>query len=209
MRDLVDPADDPEVDDGHRRGRILRALATSMVEKGYQATTIADIARAGRVSKTIVYAHFRDKEQCLLELYTRSTDQVLETVRRAQDEARRAGLPWRERLRSVIGAYLAALAAGPEVAWAALVEVQAAGRTALALRRKVIDRYVDLICSFAEELATEHPDEVRPVPRQLVLAAVGGINELILTRVERNEAERLPDDVDAATATVVGLLERR
>ena len=209
MRNLVDPADDPEVDDGHRRGRILRALATSMAEKGYQATTIADIARAGRVSKTIVYAHFRDKEQCLLELYTRSTDQVLETVRRAQDEARRAGLPWRERLRSVIGAYLSALAAGPEVAWAALVEVQAAGRTALALRRKVIDRYVDLICSFAEELATEHPDEVRPVPRQLVLAAVGGINELILTRVERNEAERLPDDVDAATATVVGLLERR
>ena len=209
MRDLVDPADDPEVDDGHRRGRILRALATSMVEKGYQATTIADIARAGRVSKTIVYAHFRDKEQCLLELYTRSTDQVLETVRRAQDEARWAGLPWRERLRSVIGAYLSALAAGPEVAWAALVEVQAAGRTALALRRKVIDRYVDLICSFAEELATEHPEEVRPVPRQLVVAAVGGINELILTRVERNEAERLPDDVDAATATVVGLLERR
>jgi len=209
MRNLVDPADDPEVDDGHRRGRILRALATSMVEKGYQATTIADIARAGRVSKTIVYAHFRDKEQCLLELYTRSTDQVLETVRRAQDEARRAGLPWRERLRSVIGAYLSALAAGPEVAWAALVEVQAAGRPALALRRMVIDRYVDLICSFAEELATEHPEEVRPVPRQLVVAAVGGINELILTRVERNEAERLPDDVDAATATVVGLLERR
>ena len=79
---------------------------SSMAEKGYQATTIADIARAGRVSKTIVYAHFRDKEQCLLELYTRSTDHVLETVRRAQDEARRAGLPWRDRLRSVIGAYL-------------------------------------------------------------------------------------------------------
>lgn len=209
MRNLVDPADDPAVDDGHRRGRILRALATSMAEKGYQATTIADIARAGRVSKTVVYAHFRDKEQCLLELYTRSTDHVLETVRRAQDEARRAGLPWRERLRSVIGAYLAALAAGPEVAWAALIEVQAAGRPALALRRMVIDRYVDLICSFAAELASEHPEEVRAVPRELVVAAVGGINELILTRVERNEAERLPEDVDAATATVVGLLERR
>src|SRR3954469_15083712 len=110
MHNLVDPAGDPAVDDGHRRGRILRALATSMAEKGYQATTIADIARAGRVSKTVVYAHFRDKEQCLLELYSRSTDHVLETVRRAQDEARRAGLSWRDRLRSVIGAYLAALA---------------------------------------------------------------------------------------------------
>jgi AcrR family transcriptional regulator len=209
MRNLVDPADDPAVDDGQRRGRILRALATSMVEKGYQATTIADIARAGRVSKTIVYAHFRDKEQCLLELYTRSTDHVLEIVRRAQDEARRAGLPWRDRLRSVIGAYLTALAAGPEVAWAALVEVQAAGRPALALRRVVIDRYVDLITAFAAELAAEHPDEVRTVPREVVVAAAGGINELILARVERGDAARLGDDAGVAADVVIGLLERR
>src|SRR5947209_6213448 len=104
MHNLVDPADDPAVDDGHRRGRILRALATSMAAKGYQATTIADIARAARVSKTVVYAHFRDKEECLLELYTRSTDHVLDTIRGAQDAASRNGLPWRARLRSIIGA---------------------------------------------------------------------------------------------------------
>jgi AcrR family transcriptional regulator len=209
MHTLVDPADDPSVDDGPRRGRILWALATCMATKGYQATTIADIARAARVSKTVVYAHFRDKEQCLLELYSRANDKVLATVRQAQDEARGAGLPWRDRLRAGIGAYLETLAAGPAVAWAALVEVQAAGRPALALRREVFDRYVDLICSVAAELADEHPEDVRPVDRALVLAAVGGINELMLARVERNEAERLPEDVDAATAAVVGLLERR
>jgi AcrR family transcriptional regulator len=209
MRNLVDPADDPAVDDGQRRGRILRALAECMAEKGYQATTIADIARAGRVSKTVVYAHFRDKEHCLLELYTRSTDHVLATVRDAQDEARRAGLPWRDRLRTVIGAYLTALAAGPEVAWAALVEVQAAGRPALALRRVVIDRYVDLITAFAAELAAEHPDEVRTVPREVVVAAVGGINELILARVERRDAARLGNDAEVAADVVIGLLERR
>jgi AcrR family transcriptional regulator len=209
MRNLAAPVDDPAVDDGHRRGRILRALASCMAEKGYQATTIADIARAARVSKTVVYAHFRDKEQCLLELYTRSTDQVLDTVGRAQEEARAAGLPWRDRMRAVIGAYLAALAAGPAVAWAALVEVQAAGRSALSLRREVIDRYVDLIAEAAADLAREHPDEVRAVDRALVLAAVGGINELILARVERGDAALLPEDADVAAAVVVGLLERR
>jgi hypothetical protein len=102
-----------------------------------------------------------------------------------------------------------ALAAGPAVAWAALVEVQAAGRSALSLRRDVVDRYVDLITEVAADLAERHPDEVRPVPRGLVLAAVGGINELMLARVERGEAERLPEDADLATAVVVGLLERR
>jgi AcrR family transcriptional regulator len=209
MRNLVDPADDPAVADAHRRGRILWGLASCMAEKGYQATTIADIARAARVSKTVVYAHFRDKQHCLLELYARANDNVLATVREAQETARSAGLPWRERLRAGIGAYLEALAAGPAVAWAALVEVQAAGRPALALRRGMIDRYVDLIGELADELAIEHPDEVRPVSRDLVLAAVGGINELILARVERGEATRIAEDTEVATATVVGLLERR
>nr|WP_275585425.1 TetR/AcrR family transcriptional regulator [Blastococcus saxobsidens] len=184
-------------------------MAACMAEKGYQATTIADIARAGRVSKTVVYTHFRDKEHCLLELYSRANDKVLATVRTAQEEARAAGLPWRERLHAGIAAYMGTLAAGPDVAWAALVEVQAAGRSALALRREVFDRYVDLICSVAAELAEQHPAEVRPVDRPLVLAAVGGINELMLARVERGEAVRLLEDVDAATASVVGLLERR
>lgn len=209
MHTLVDPADDPAVDDALRRGRILWALATCMATKGYRATTISDIAAAAHVSKTVVYAHFPDKEHCLLELYSRANDKVLATVRGAQEDARRAGLPWRDRLRAGIGAYLEALADGPAVAWAALVEVQAAGRPALALRRRMIDRYVELLAEVAAGLAADHPDEVRPVSRDLLVAAVGGINELMLARVERGEAELLRGDDDVAADIVIGLLERR
>jgi AcrR family transcriptional regulator len=207
MQNLVDPAADPAVDDGPRRGRILWALAGCLAVKGYQATTIADIARAARVSKTVVYAHFRDKEQCLLELYSRATDRVLETVHAAQADA--AQLPWRDRLRVVIAAYLDTLAGAPAVAWAALVEVQAAGRTALTLRRQVVDRYVDLLTGVAAELADQQPHEVRPVSRELVVAAVGGINELVLARVERGEADRLAEDAGVAADVLTSLLERR
>jgi AcrR family transcriptional regulator len=207
--DLVSPAGDPGVEDAQRRGRILWALATCMAEKGYRATTISDIARAGRVSKTVVYAHFRDKEHCLLELYSRATDRVLALVRETQDAAREAALPWRERLAAGIRAYFETLAAGPAVAWTALVEVQAAGRSALELRRTVIDRYVDLLCEIAGELAELHPDEVRPVTRETVVAFVGGINELMLARVERGDAANLPEDAGTATDVLVGLLERR
>ena len=209
MHSLVDPAEDPAVDDGPRRGRILWALATCMADKGYQATTIADIAAAARVSKTVVYAHFRDKEHCLLELYSRANDKVLATVRDAQDAAREAGLPWRDRLRAGVGAYLATLADGPAVAWAALVEVQAAGRPARELRRGMIDRYVDLLTDVAGGLVQECPGEVRPISRDLLLAAIGGINELMLARVERGEAAQLHEDTDVAAAVLVGLLEGR
>ncbi|SDD55563.1 transcriptional regulator, TetR family [Geodermatophilus telluris] len=208
MSALVVPEDMTE-DDAARRVRILLALAGCMAEKGYRATTISDIARAGRVSKTVVYAHFRDKEHCLLELYTHASDKVLAAVRDAQGAAAAAGLPWRERLRSAVQAYVELLAANPAVAWAALVEVQAAGRPALTLRRRVIDRYVELLCDVAADLAGRHPDQVRPVDRALVLAAVGGLNELMLARVERGEVTALADDTDVATEVLVRLLGRR
>jgi hypothetical protein len=112
-------------------------------------------------------------------------------------------------MRAVIATYLETLASGPAVAWAALVEVQAAGRSALALRRDVVDRYVDLLADAADDLATQHPGEVRRVSRPLLVAAVGGVNELMLARVERGEAELLAEDADVATDVVVGLLERR
>jgi AcrR family transcriptional regulator len=209
MGGLLSPEADPAVEDAHRRGRILWALAESMAEKGYRATTIADIARIARVSKTIVYAHFRDKEQCLLELYSRATDRVLDIVRTAQTEATEQGLDWRTRVRAVIEAYFAALAGGPAVAWAALVEVQAAGRCALARRREVLELYVDLLAGVAGELAVTYPDQVRTVDRRLILAAVGGINELMLARVERGDVENLVDDAGVAADVLIGLLERR
>ena len=207
MPALVSPEDLTE-GDAHRRVRILLALATCMATKGYRATTISDIAREGRVSKTIVYAHFRDKEHCLLELYTRATDTMLATVQAAQERAAAAGLSWQDRLRTAVRAYLEVLAANPEVAWAALVEVQAAGRPALTLRRQVIDRYVELIGGVAAELAERHPGQVRPVTRALVVAAVGGLNELMLARVERGEATSLAEDIDVATEVLVQLVGR-
>ncbi|UOY02199.1 TetR/AcrR family transcriptional regulator [Blastococcus sp. PRF04-17] len=203
------PLEDPAVDDGYRRGRILRALATCLEEKGYAATTSADIARVAQVSKSALYAHFHDKEECLLELVSRATDKVLETIRRSQEEAVEADVPWRERLRLAVATLLDALGSGPEVAWAVVVEVQAAGRRGRALRRNLLDRYTALIRETAADLARRFPDEVREVDEKQVVAAVGGIHELMLLRVERGDAARLAEETDAAAQVLVGLLERR
>jgi AcrR family transcriptional regulator len=201
---------DPAVTDQQRRGRILTGLTTCIAEKGYNATTITDIARTARVSKTVVYAHFRGgKEDMLLELYSRATDGVLQVLTDAADRTRAQDLPWRERLVEVTRAHLGALAAGPAVARALVVEVPAMGLPALPRRRQTLDRYVDVLEATAAELVASHPDEIRPVSRDLLRAVVGGINELILARVECGEADRLAEDAELAAELLIGLLERR
>jgi hypothetical protein len=42
-----------------------------------------------------------------------------------------------------------------------------------------------------------------------VLAAVGGLNELMLARVERGEASHLDEDTDVATEVLLQLVTRR
>src|ERR687887_1541556 len=88
-----------------QRSRMLGALVEVVAEKGYAATTVADIiARAG-VSRTTFYQQFKDKEDCFLQAYRRGATaqlgRVVEAVESASDPL--------EQLRRNLRAYLAAL----------------------------------------------------------------------------------------------------
>src|SRR5262249_52961093 len=48
------------------RRDLADGLAAAITDKGYAATTIADIVARARVSKRTFYEHFADKEACLL-----------------------------------------------------------------------------------------------------------------------------------------------
>ena len=165
--------------DGARR-RLMAAFAQVMGEKGYAGTTIADVVAAARVSKRTFYEHFSDKEECLLAVYAEACDQLVEVVRAA---ATVEGLPWRERVRATAHTYLAAIDAMPTVSRALLVEVQAAGPRAFALRRRTQERFADVLCELVTQGRAREP-EVRPLSRELALAVVGGINELLLHAVD-------------------------
>jgi len=170
----------------------MAAFAEVMGEKGYASTTIADIVASARVSKRTFYEHFSDKEECLLAVYAEACDQLIEVLRAAGTAP---GLPWRERVRTTAYAYLAAIDAMPTVSRALLVEVQAAGARAFALRRRMQERFADVLRDLVEQGRAREP-EVRPLSRELALALVGGINELLLHAVDPYEV----DEVDAVDA---------
>jgi AcrR family transcriptional regulator len=154
---------------------LTSGLAAAVAEKGYAASTIADIVAHARVSKRTFYEHFADKEECLMALYGQASDSLLEVVR----SAGRPDQPWRERVHEGVAAYLAALEAQPTVARTLLVEAQAAGPRAYRLRQETQRRFAKGLVALVEEVRPANP-ELAPLPVELAIAVVGGVNELLL-----------------------------
>jgi AcrR family transcriptional regulator len=179
------------------RARLTGGLAASVAEKGYAATTIADVVRHARVSKRTFYEHFSDKEACFLALYSQTSDELLALI----DQAAAGDGPWDARLETAAGAYFERVAAEPSLIRAALVDIQAAGPRALRLRREVQRRYADLL----RELSAREPT-VRPLSPALATAVVGGLNELMLEAVEEGREARLAELAGAAVELIRAVL---
>src|ERR1044072_861871 len=56
----------PEEAARSRRGRLFGAMVAISSERGFEATTIGDLARVAGVSRAAFYDVFKDKQECML-----------------------------------------------------------------------------------------------------------------------------------------------
>jgi AcrR family transcriptional regulator len=161
---------------------MLEGMAEAVAEKGYGATTVADvIARAG-VSRKTFYEHFRDKEGCFLAAYDAGVELLLDALRAESTEEQ----DLLERARRRTRAYLETLASEPAFARTFMIEVAAAGPAALARRDAVHERFAALLREQVEAAGLpEQPDEI-------YLAAVGATDLLVSRLVARGRTAELP-----------------
>jgi AcrR family transcriptional regulator len=121
-----------------QRERLLRAMVGCVGSNGYVSTTIADIVRVARTSRSAFYEQFADKEACFLEAYEQMTagfiDASLQAAGRVPD--------WREKLDVGISTYFEWMAARPQVAVSTVVEVHCAGRRALEARSRALGHWI-------------------------------------------------------------------
>jgi TetR/AcrR family transcriptional regulator, mexJK operon transcriptional repressor len=61
-------------------GAIREAAAALFLEKGYQATSVDEIAAAAKVSKQTIYTHFASKEALFADLVMANADRVEEFI---------------------------------------------------------------------------------------------------------------------------------
>jgi AcrR family transcriptional regulator len=161
-----------------QREQVLEGLAAAILDRGYAATTIADIARLGRVSKSAIYDHFADKEDAFIALHRTITDRVLGHLSEAEHAA--AGISgWTQRIRCLVHGYIEAAVAEPVYLPLALIEAGAASPRARDAQHAAHDRFAERLQQISLELSND-TGHVRPLTRELALGAVGAINELVV-----------------------------
>jgi len=90
----------------NRRQQLLEAAAHRFAVRGYEGTSIRDIARDVGMLPGSVYYHFRSKEELLLAVHRQGVEHVMTSVRRTVAGAGRE--PW-DRLTAAAAGHLEAL----------------------------------------------------------------------------------------------------
>jgi AcrR family transcriptional regulator len=165
----------------NQRERLLNGVVEAVAEHGYNATTIARIAAAAKISRRTFYEYFEGKEDCFLAAYELIEAHVLDSMLAAPG----ASEPWPERVRARLTALLDALARDPAVSRVFLIEPLAAGGDIAA-------RYREAMQLVAETLRPEPPPaDLDMEVRDQIL--IGGVVTLIVRRLTTGAADRLPE----------------
>lgn len=166
--------------------------------KGYAATTVTDMTREAGISRTTFYELFEDKEACFLAAYDNAVDGLVRQITAAYEAEER----WPDRARAGLATLLAALAADPELARLALVDVAAAGPAAQRRFRAGVQR----LTPFFDE-GRDYAPGGRGVPANASRMAAGAVVGLISDELVAGRADELPSLLsDLLFATLVPYL---
>jgi AcrR family transcriptional regulator len=185
-----------------QRERLLRAIVVCTSERGFSETTIADVVRVARTSRSAFYEHFADKEQCFLAAYEQMTAAFIEASLQAA-----AGVSgWRAKLDAGILTYFHFMAEHPEVAVSTVVEIHGAGRRGLDARRRALRDWVRTIEGLAvlarrEGAQLPHLDQVACAA--IVLTAEAYVHDY----ARRGRVKRVAEKAPAVQALARALFE--
>jgi AcrR family transcriptional regulator len=161
------------------RARLLDGLAKSIAERGYRATTVADIVRHARTSKRTFYSEFEDKEQCFVELLRADHEQLIAAIRTAVDPE----TDWRVQIRQAATAYVDHIGARPEITLSWIRELPALGAPVRSIQRSAMSGLTELLVDLSDSPGFRRA-ELAPVRRELAVILLGGLRELTALTVE-------------------------
>lgn len=166
-------------------------MVDAVGEHGYAKTTVAElIVRAG-VSRKAFYQHFPNKLECLLETHDALASELVTRVAVAYGEAGELT----DSARAGISALFEWAIENPRALRLVLMEVGAAGPAGTARREQLLADFQELLRASLG---------LAPGPNPVLRAIVGGLNKVLLARVQSGEygdlLELVPELVRWATS---------
>jgi AcrR family transcriptional regulator len=179
------------------RLRLLDGLATSIGERGYRASTVADIVRHARTSKRTFYDHFASKEQCFLELLRADIEKLGERIAATVDPE----ADWHRQIRQAVEAYVGYIEARPAITLSGIRELPSLGAVARPVQRRGLRLLSNLLVDLSASPGFRRADLPR-LTAPLAVILVAGLRELTALAVEDGRPVRdiVEPGVDASIA---------
>jgi AcrR family transcriptional regulator len=184
------------------RQRLLDGLAASIGERGYRASTVADIVRHARTSKRTFYDQFPSKEQCFLELLHADVGNMAERVRDAVDPA----ADWQVQIRQAVEAYVAHIESRRAITLSWIRELPSLDAAARPFQRRGMQLLTSLLVNLSANPGFQQAG-LPPLTRPKAVILVGGLRELTALAVEDGHSMR--EIVEPAVDASVALLGYR
>jgi AcrR family transcriptional regulator len=172
--------DEQVAEDQHRR--LIEAMVALAGERGYAATTVADIVKRAEVSRKTFYEHFKAREDLLLAAFDAACTATFDEVRAG---AQRTGGPTRQ-FEALIGRLARIARARPGTIALSTIEIAAVEPAGLERREQLMGAYGALI---DECLGAGH--ERPALPATLARALAGGIHRTIDAQLRMGHRDEL------------------
>jgi AcrR family transcriptional regulator len=172
----------PEVAENHRL-RILHAVARLAQQKGYTASTVADITRLAGIDSQAFYRSFANKQEAFAAAHALGFQQVMDVTAKAFFAAD----GWPQRSWEAGRALTQLLDANPLAAHVGFVEAYAIGAGAI---QRIEDSHVAFLFFLQEGLAYRPPG-AQPPSRAAMEAIVAGVFEIVYMRVRARGKPRI------------------
>ena len=167
------------------RRRLLDGLADSITERGYRATTVADVVRHAKTSKRTFYDEFASKEEAFVELLRANNEDLVAriTAAVAPDD------PPPDQVDAAVGAYVEHIESRPAITLSWIREAPALGDLARPLNRLAMQQLTDMLVAISTSPGFRRAG-LEPISRPLALILLGGLRELTALLVEEGEDVR-------------------
>jgi AcrR family transcriptional regulator len=166
---------------GHRE-RLIAAMATSIEERGYRDTTVADVVRLARTSRRNFYEHFDDRDGCFLALFDATNQTMLEEIEAAVASDR----PLDEQVNAAVEAYISNVADHPALYSSFVREMPGLGDQGAARGQATIERFADTLVVLVDRAREAQPGLVaHPLDLDTAIIIVGGLRELLVLSLQQ------------------------